>query len=176
MVFSLIVVLLFVCRPSTIGGFIVSVVVDAVNAMLWRGFSSHIGKKIGVNQPAFTHRNASPSIILPTFVVGISTSFPHRNPSAIFQRSTGLTAFAMFIIEMGRQFFMQASARFGVARAHGIAFDLEFCSTFANASPRAISSVSKDKQSSETLTRDIDEFGHCLLPSRAVVSCGYRAL
>ena len=28
----------------------------------------------------------------------------------------------------------------------------------------------------ETLTRDIDEFGHCLLLQRAVVSSGIRAL
>ncbi len=69
--------------PRAIFGAIISIIVNAVNGVLWRGTSAHVGQKlrkpIGA-QPSFTDLYAATPIVFICVIVGIITTLSHRTP------------------------------------------------------------------------------------------------
>jgi hypothetical protein len=49
-------------RPTAIAGFVIAVVVDAVDGVLRRRTPSHVGEEIVKDKPALANRYAAPSI------------------------------------------------------------------------------------------------------------------
>ena len=82
------IIFLFVsCCPSTIGRFIISVIIVTFNGVFRRWSSAHIGKKVDIAvTPFLTYFDAASSIIFPRNVKWICASLDHLRPNAIFCR------------------------------------------------------------------------------------------
>jgi hypothetical protein len=76
--------LLFASGPLAIAGFVVSVVVDALDRVLRTRPESHVNREILVSVPAFANSDSAPSVSGVTAVVRIETSLPHVEPRAVF--------------------------------------------------------------------------------------------
>lgn len=87
MISSLVSVLLLFCCPLYVARFVVSVVIDAFNRMLWARTQAHILKKeIERTIPLRVNRNTPPSIVLINRDRRIVASFSHASPRLIFNR------------------------------------------------------------------------------------------
>src|SRR5262245_27625895 len=82
---SFVVCLFCWCRPSTIGGFVVAVVVDALDPQAVRT-STHISQEVLVLIPAFAHRDASTTIIFVAVEVRIVAALSNGYPRPILDR------------------------------------------------------------------------------------------
>ena len=100
--------LLLMCSPSAVAGFVVPVVVDAVQLEFGRGFA-HIGQEVLEATPAFTDANASPPVASIGRVGFIQTSSTHRCPYLI-SRSLRHSMGSLDSTLMGCGFASQTSA------------------------------------------------------------------
>ena len=74
--------------PSAIGRFVIPVVFDAVNGMIFRRSFAHIGKEVfKTMKPSFTDSYTTSTVIFPAYCIRIQTSFPHVDPDGIFCRT-----------------------------------------------------------------------------------------
>ncbi len=84
---SLVMSLVKIRCPSAILGRIIPLIVDALDAATWGGFSAHIREEILKRMnPAITNSYPSAAIIGILFVIGIVTTLLHRPPGMIFRR------------------------------------------------------------------------------------------
>lgn len=81
--------------PTAIRRAVVSVVVDAVDAMFGTWASSHVSKKVCVRVPAFADSYSSSSIVAKTLVSGIDTTISQGCPSAVFGSLLPVSTFAV---------------------------------------------------------------------------------
>ena len=81
--------LFFLRAPLTVFGLVVSIVVDAVEAVFGRRTTSHVGKKVFVNLPSLAKGNASASVTFPVFVFGIRATASQRAPCGPLWRLMG---------------------------------------------------------------------------------------
>ncbi len=86
--------LLSMCRPATGGWFVVAVVVDAIERLLFWWFT-HISKKILKLAPATTDRNAASAIIAPNERAFVKAPLDHGCPRAVSPRFSAATCVAM---------------------------------------------------------------------------------
>ncbi len=83
---SLIIILLAHCCPSTIFGFVISIIIDSIKTSAIWAFT-HIQKECLKFVPSFTHRNSSSAIIIKFWSFRIETPLFHRGPSIPFRSS-----------------------------------------------------------------------------------------
>lgn len=79
-----VVVLFLSCCPSAILRGVVTVVVDAVDAVLRAWTAPHVFEKVLVGLPTFTDLNPPSSIVAERLVVGVVASPGQRGPRAVF--------------------------------------------------------------------------------------------
>ena len=71
--------------PATIFWSVITIIVDAIQGVLGRWFWSHVSKELReVIEPFLTNADASSSIIVPTGMAFIATSFFHACPCPVF--------------------------------------------------------------------------------------------
>ncbi len=81
-------VLLLACGPSAVVKFVVAIVINAVNRVLWSWSRPHIIKKrLKRVSPLVAHRDASPAIMTISGVVRVATSKFHALPGTILVRA-----------------------------------------------------------------------------------------
>lgn len=79
--------LLLPCSPPAIFGFIITVIINAINGKtLWP--KAHVRKEIVKNFPPFAYRYPSSSIIVVVCVLWVIASCSHRGPNIVFSRMT----------------------------------------------------------------------------------------
>lgn len=83
---SSIVLLFFLGGPLAIAGFIISVVVYALYAVMFARSIAHVGKKVFKLMPAIANLNATLAIVFKKFVVRVGASLNHVIPRPICQR------------------------------------------------------------------------------------------
>jgi len=75
------------CCPSAISRLIISIRVNAVNAVVVAWFTTHVVDKVFKTlRPSFTNRNPSSSVIHVLKVISIETSLLHCSPAVVFRR------------------------------------------------------------------------------------------
>lgn len=70
--------------PFAIARLVVSIVVDTIDAVPWRGFIPHVVVKCFKRKPAITYRNASPAIVWIRFTTLVVAAIEHVLPRPIF--------------------------------------------------------------------------------------------
>lgn len=101
------------CRPSTVGRFVIAIVVDAINGMNFRWLWPHIGQKsTEVVLPSFANMNAASTIVLKLRMASIETSRFDVSPRAVSCR----VATSMTMLESSRRrgFTRETAATSGV--------------------------------------------------------------
>jgi hypothetical protein len=144
-------------RPTAIARLVIAVVVDAVNAVLQRGATAHVGKKIGVLAPMFADRNASSAIVLEILPLRVATSSADIGPCQPFWRLMG---FAMQATSLASFFAMKASARSSATAPQAIAGQEQFSATIPATEPAYTSDVFKRSQTAKTLASKFNETRH----------------
>lgn len=71
------------CGPTTIGGFVISIIVYTIQRMCGRWFLPHISVKVFKLLPTFAHFNAASPVIFESHVISVCASLPHAAPSNI---------------------------------------------------------------------------------------------
>lgn len=105
--------LLAFCGPATVAGFVVAVIVYAVQRMGWAGPWPKLNKKLPeVIPPLPGHLDAALSVVVPLIRLGIVTPVFSRLPSAVFRGSLGVA-----VLSSGRasSVFLFAPTAYGVA-------------------------------------------------------------
>lgn len=82
--------LLAACRPATISGRVVAIVINALKRMQWSGTAPHISKEVLEELPALADLDPPPTVAGISRGVWVETALSHRTPRAILQgyRST----------------------------------------------------------------------------------------
>ena len=161
-------------RPTTVGWLVIAVVIEAIKGMKRAWAAPHVGDEIDVSRPAFTASNAASTVSFVGFTSWVVAPLAHTAPDSPFW---SFVRFSVNAVTRDIQFSTKTSARTGMTVAQASACDEKLFSAITFDPPFHMSMcVGENGQSFKTLTRDIDEFGHCLLLSRAVVSSGDRAL
>ena len=78
-----VIILFFSGGPSTIAGFIISVIINSVKRMFGSWRITHISKEISKIMPVITYRNPSSAIIIKRWVNRVFTSLEHCSPNMI---------------------------------------------------------------------------------------------
>jgi hypothetical protein len=113
-------------RPATIAGFIIAIVVNAVQAVLWRRLRPHIFNKSREVFPSVAHRDPSPRIIGMT-----PASIVHLVPDAVERMTVHSVGRSM----LKKQFTRKAPARFTFANSEFGGGYRPFCAAVASAKP-----------------------------------------
>ncbi len=89
--------LLGACRPSHIAWFIATIVVDAINRVLWSRSPADVGEKRCVRQtPFLTHRDPAPAVVRVGGMARIEAPSLHADPTSVFRRwRCAVNAFAV---------------------------------------------------------------------------------
>jgi len=157
--------LLRLSSPAAIAGFVIPVVVDAVNGMLGTRARPHIEKnRSKVLPPAFTTLNASTAVIFPTSGFGGSAPTEHTRPCLIFWRNATFLALSMPETRIAISTCMlQTTTTFSVTVPQERAIDYYLASAIAFTSPHRMALVirkrtPKDAQLPEALPGKINQY------------------
>ncbi len=81
-----VVALFHLCRPSAVIGLIITVIVNAINAVVGRRLWSHVGQEVEERiLPPLAHRNPTPSIKMVLGVSRVVAALPHGPPARVFR-------------------------------------------------------------------------------------------
>jgi hypothetical protein len=144
--------------PADIAGFVVPVVVDAVDGLSGRALA-HVLQESFEAQPTFTNGDAAPAVTRPSIAFRIGASLYYFHPGAIGWRWPSLSGVAMFQT-VWLFSSLTAAARLAIKRVHWL-----FHAAIASSEPAGLSELtdvgkSDDRQSSEALAGDILERRH----------------
>ncbi len=167
---SFIVILLVACRPSTIGRFVVAIIFNAINGMLWRWSSPHVIQKfLKAIAPTSTDRDSPSSIILIPLVVLVSASLDHMVPRYVLRRDNSASATSMNSVTRCVQLIPDAPTRACNAALEVCRSTGNLISAVTNTVPVSrvltawkyiIRRTANNYQAIEALIRDILKFRH----------------
>lgn len=83
---STVVALLLLRRPPAVPGFVVAVVVDAVDRIVRTGFRPHVGQEGRKPKPPLTDLDPPAAVTVEVPVLRVLTPLPHVGPSAVLRR------------------------------------------------------------------------------------------
>ena len=150
--------LFFDGSPTAIIGSVRTAVVDAVKLMRGRWFTSHVGKEIFVNIPAWIHRDATPTIAFPIFIFGIVGAVACARPTFPFWCAARPIAVAGICAPDSSVFV--ATARSGCPTFQIVGSDNFFIAAIASNKPVSIATACVgqlcDDQQIEALTYKIE--------------------
>lgn len=109
-VLSVIVVLLFSCRPPAVAWLVISAIIDSINGVFGSRPWSHIRKEIYKPlsaKPSIMNNNSTPSIIYIARMIRVYTALNHAAPSFVFNCS----GFAMCLLRSANSFIAKTSTR-----------------------------------------------------------------
>lgn len=150
------------CRPSAITRFVVSVVVDAVQAVSGTRLAAHVIKKgcVGM-KPTVAYSDSTAAVVHPVFSGAVAAPPSHVFPCPVFDGPS----VAMSLISLACAIGLKASAALSVACAQSITRDSNQASTEASAAPLDQSSTVSlfrcvhHRQATEDLSCDVDSLG-----------------
>lgn len=150
--------LFFWSRPTTVFGRVGAVVVNPIDRMIWRRFSSHIRKEVRKIIPTWTDFNSASSVVWIVAAIRVIASLTKGSPSYPFRR---IMRFTMFVIGSTKSIFCPASA--GRAMAFKISgVNSALGSTITTTKPHCSFVVNarkgQDSPSIETLTCKVDHW------------------
>jgi hypothetical protein len=155
-------VLLRICDPFAIGGFVTSIIVDAIERQA-RWAITHVGKEVFKCEPTLANTNSSSAVIKKIRVLRIAASLKHRFP-AVISRCAGLSM-------LGKRATL-ASAANRIFASEADASNDALVSAVANDKPASrfpfYMGESDDRQSSKALSCNIFD-RHAVLRER--VAC-----
>lgn len=170
---AMVVVLLEVVCPATVAGFVVPVVVDAIDAEVSStrggvfGASSHVDEEVLVDVPTLADFDATFSVALELWMVRILTAREHLSPSPVLDTFFSVSSFAVTQIEFGAvtpaAFDAVAAAGFRFSGAQLIRQDDSFIPAVASTKPGRLSAFSQRQESQhqpfpEPRTCQVDQF------------------
>ena len=156
------------CGPTAIRGFIVAVIVDAINRVFRAGTWPHVVQKLFKRvQPCLADVNATAAVVGIALNVGIQTAFAHVVIGTIFRARSVASRVSMNITDGGDALAMQTATRARVSRQQLFdderAFRAAITSTDHRATPCAFieSAWLQRRQSSESCAYDGFAFPWC---------------
>lgn len=122
-------------RPSTVGRFVMAVVVDAIQRVFRSGTWPHIGVERGERvPPSFAHCNSATAVIMKSGIARITAALFHGRPDVVFRRNAqAMRAFARAIACTTK-----TATAFGSSAQQPIADDDGFVPTYATATEGVI--------------------------------------
>jgi len=161
--------LLLACGcPAAIAGFVVTVVIDTVDAHAFGSFS-HVGKEVCKVVPPLAHTDPSRTILREFVVCGIFTTTNHRLPR-IVNRAVALTVLG---ISCDEPFSVNATAACGFATREALAENCSLVPALAATKPFGLPAsgllfASRDhRQSTKTLANERSELCLPQFPAKA---------
>lgn len=155
--------------PAYVARFIVSVVVDAVDAVLRGRFRTNVGyKRLKTITPFFAHGDAPTAVTRPRFSARVMTTLLRMFPATVFRSSVGRCSPTVFGKGFSSGFQSVTPTTFGVTTSKVPSTHLPDFSTRACNGPFNLSVVrplwqhSCYSQSAKYSTRQIDEFAHAI--------------
>jgi len=109
-----VVVLLLLCCPTTISRLIVTIIVYAVNAVLWSWSMPHIGKKVFKLMPAFADRNTATAVMFVGRRFFIATSLYHSVPNPVNRSAIFFMCRKIILRKLSAIVIIKASARYSM--------------------------------------------------------------
>jgi hypothetical protein len=129
------------CCPATISRLVVAVIVYTVNGMTRRRSAPHVGQEGFVRmRPAFTHGDASRSIVFISNMTRVAASGFHAPPNLIFWRAASSGCFAVLSSRFTglRVVMMEAAATLSACSPKRTSLDRDSCTAIAAAQPSSI--------------------------------------
>jgi hypothetical protein len=124
------------CRPATIAGFIVAVVVDAIYGVFWGWARPHIVvKNLERINPFVTNLYATASIIFIGMIVGIGTTQFHTLPNVVFRCITHAVGSQMLIGHACCPLSLKTAATSSCSPFKAVGAHLFYGSAIASAKP-----------------------------------------
>lgn len=136
---SSVVLLFFLSSPSTIFSRVVSIVIDAINTVIWRRSWPHISQECnGIKPPFFRHFNTSRAIAFKFRIFRIVTATLGPRPNMIFcgfrKTMNGFWDFSFVERQASTALSIPSSQTFSTNMAYGATiaktFDLRMCVIF----------------------------------------------
>jgi hypothetical protein len=145
-------------RPTTVGWFVIAVVIEAIKGHGRRWADAHVSKKIGEIFPAFTDFNATSAVVFISAIRWYAASTAHSLPDFIF----GRVGLAVRSPSLPREFGFETSARTRTAVSQRAAGKEPFDSAFTKTEPAfsRIFAIGNDGQSTKSLAGKIDGVSH----------------
>jgi len=170
-----IVSLLFRCRPFAIAGFIVAVIVDAVNAKSFRSIAHVIVEVLERIKPPIANLNAPASVSRIILALSGNASLLHSKPD-IVDGGARLSMGGICYISFCRGLGFKTPARFSATSSERVSSYDGIASTVTNAQPRSSFFREVSRYYSKTvefLTSKVDECRHNNLRKIArKIKCG----
>jgi len=115
--------LFYAGRPTAVGGFVIAIIVDAVDGHAG-GAIAHVSEKFFELLPSFTDGNAATAVITKPRVLRVLAPLYHRRPHSVFRRApTAVLVITVAITGPRRPLVLPAAAAFGVAPPDRIGVD-----------------------------------------------------
>lgn len=153
--------------PTAVPGFVIAVIVDAIECeTIWS--RSHVSKEVCELQPALAHFDTSATIMFVIATMRIRASVTHCAPRLPFRASIALFCLPMQKVCMKEKVTVETSARTSVSCAKFFALYDNFLAAITATSPKCFAVVKVaphldhfdcDK-ATETLACDIFDCGH----------------
>lgn len=144
--------------PSAVLWAIVAVLINAVDGMLGRRATAHVGQKVVERLPSVADTNASETVVLGVSLVCSAASLSHVFPAQVLWAFVALASLAM---GDGVWFFtLSAPATGGYPVSEVGAHDLPNCSAVTATKPAIAMNMLHHGPSSKPLSSQIDSFWH----------------
>jgi hypothetical protein len=164
--------------PTAISRFVIAAWINAIKRQTVR-FFAHVGEKSFERiEPSFANRDALGSILLKLWNIRIETSRFHVSPTQIGRGNQLSSTVSVFKRSSGEERKFIASATGCVSPSQAAASGDNFSSAVAKTQPARCGGDMRESQygqTTETLPRDINEFGQWRSPFRLLASSGGRA-
>jgi hypothetical protein len=163
-VISAIVVLFLLCCPSAVFRAIVSIVVNAIDAMRFRWPGAHVGiKRIKRFAPLFANLDATAAVVVPVLIGLLLAPVPHAAPYGPFSADRVFSGHAMTGTARDDLLSSKTAAACAFPIAQSGAIHIGNRSAIASTGPLSADAASvKNGPAPETFGRDIDESWHDL--------------
>lgn len=111
--------LLFLRSPAHIAGLVITIIVDAINRVIFRRLAAHVFQERAVTiLPSLTDGNPASAIVCEAWKIRVEASLQHHSPAMIFRRAVSFFIVAMFYPSCSVRFCVQASAASVISRTH----------------------------------------------------------
>ena len=148
------------CRPTAIAGFVVAVVVDAVQRQLVRSFT-HVGEEVTKavrSLPSVADFDAASTVVFVKSIFGTTTPIKHSLPRTIRRRtSLSFAGVSMFRHSDTHRFKFVAATRCGVSFSQVLALNRTYDTTIADTSPMSIAYVFDGYKAAKLTSGEINE-------------------
>ena len=157
--------LLFGGRPAAVAGFVVPVVVDAVDGVAGGWPLAHVCEEVGEVEPAATDRDSASAVAWKGDRIGVRTPRFHSCPNAVLGTPLPDPAVSVLEVEVGGDFASDASTGVGDAQAQRWSINHRLSTAIAATQPPSRSGFlglnsTQDNAPSESSARHVYQPSH----------------